>query len=244
MFEVYFRIQHDCPNTKFSMKHPEVKLVEWCNNHIHVIEVDCPDIETFTRIEPDLNDLLEWKGGKVLKKNFLEGNLQLIVKTCRCNKISPNVADVIESNSCLMIPPETYFGGWEEYRVIGFRENDYKKMFQELGELGPVEVMQKKALAEKSLRDSFVISISSMFSELTDKQVGTLLSALEYGYYQIPKKMTAEEIAGKHKVPRTTFEEHLRKAESKVLRAMAPYVRMYATRPQRPLEEQPKIIAR
>ena len=207
------------------------------------MEVDCPDIETFTRIEPDLNELLLWKGGKVLKKNFLEGNLQLIVKTCRCSKISPNVSDIIEGNSCLQIPPEIYFGGWEEYRVIGFRENDYKNMFQELGKLGPVEVIQKKAVAEKSLRDSFVISISSVFSELTDKQVGTLLSALEYGYYQIPKKMTAEEIAGKHKVPRTTFEEHLRKAESKVLRAMAPYVRMYATRPQRLIEE-PKIIAR
>ena len=207
------------------------------------MEVDCPDIETFTRIEPDLNELLLWKGGKVLKKNFLEGNLQLIVKTCRCSKISPNVSDIIEGNSCLQIPPEIYFGGWEEYRVIGFRENDYKNMFQELGKLGPVEVIQKKAVAEKSLRDSFVISISSVFSELTDKQVGTLLSALDYGYYQIPKKMTAEEIAGKHKVPRTTFEEHLRKAESKVLRAMAPYVRMYATRPQRLIEE-PKIIAR
>ncbi len=207
------------------------------------MEVDCPDIETFTRIEPDLNELLLWKGGKVLKKNFLEGNLQLIVETCRCSKISPNVSDIIEGNSCLQIPPEIYFGGWEEYRVIGFRENDYKNMFQELGKLGPVEVIQKKAVAEKSLRDSFVISISSVFSELTDKQVGTLLSALEYGYYQIPKKMTAEEIAGKHKVPRTTFEEHLRKAESKVLRAMAPYVRMYATRPQRLIEE-PKIIAR
>jgi len=94
------------------MNHPEVKLVEWCNNHIHVMEVDCPDIETFTRIEPDLNELLLWKGGKVLKKNFLEGNLQLIVKTCRCNKISPNVSDIIEGNSCLQIPPEIYFGGW------------------------------------------------------------------------------------------------------------------------------------
>ena len=218
-------------------------MVEWCNNHIHVTEVDCPDIETFTRIEPDLNELLLWQGGKVLKKNFLEGNLQLIVKTCRCGKISPNIADIVERNACLLIPPEIYVGGWEEYRVIGFRENDYKKMFQGLAELGPVEVIQKKVVAEKSLRDSFVISMSSVFSDLTDKQVGTMLSALEYGYYQIPKKTTAEEIARRHQVPRTTFEEHLRKAESKILRAMAPYVRMYATRPQHPIE-QPKIIAR
>jgi predicted DNA binding protein len=193
------------------------------------MEVDCPDIETFTRIEKDLSELLVWKGGRVLKKNFLDRNLQLIIKTCRCSKISPNVSDVIEKHSCLSVPPETFFGGWEEYRAIGFREADYKRMFRELSELGPVEIMEKKILPEKSLRDAFMISMSSVFSELTNKQVTSLLSALEYGYYQIPKKMTAEEIAHKHHVPRTTFEEHLRKAESKILRAIAPYVRMYTS---------------
>ena len=208
------------------------------------MEVGCPDIETFTRIEGDLNQLLMWKGGKVLKKNFLEGNLQLIIKTCRCNQVSPNVTDVVEDNSFLLMQPETYFGGWEEYRVIGFRESDYKKLFEQLGKLGPVEVTSKKVIPEKSIHDAFVISLSSIFSELTGKQVNSLLAALESGYYQIPKKMTAEEIAMKSRVPRTTFEEHLRKAESKVLRAIAPYVRMYASKAQGAVEEPPQIQAR
>lgn len=244
MFEVSFKLQHDCPYTRFTMKHPEVRMVEWCNNQIHVMEVDCPDIETFTRIEPDLKELLFWKGGKVLKKNFLEGNLQLIVKTCRCSKISPNVSDIIEKNSGLQMQPEVYYGGWEEYRVVGFRDNDYRKMFEELSQLGPLEIMQKKVIQEKSMRDAFVLSVSSVFSELTEKQTNSLLAAIEYGYYQVPKKMTAEEIAGKHKVPRTTFEEHLRKAESKILRAMAPYVRMYASSTQRAVEQAPEIRAK
>jgi len=244
MFEVSFKVQHDCPYTRFSKKHPEVRLVEWCNNRIHVMEVDCPDIETFTMIEKDLTELLLWKGGKILKKNFLDRNLQLIVKTCRCSKISPNISSIIEKNSCLHIPPESYYGGWEEYRVMGFRESDYRRMFRELGELGPVQILQKKALPEKSLRDAFVISMSSVFSELTDKQVNSLLAALEYGYYQVPKKITAEEIALKHHVPRTTFEEHLRKAESKILRAIAPYVRMYTSSGPYFLEHAPQIAAR
>ena len=244
MFEVSFRLQHDCPYTRFSMKNPEVRVVEWCNNRIHVMEVDCPDIETFTRIEKDLNELLLWKGGKVLKKNFLDRNLQLIIKTCSCGKVSPNVSEVIGKHSFLMIPPETYYGGWEEYRVIGFRGADYKRMFQELSELGPVQILEKKVLPEKSLRDAFVISMSSVFSELTGKQVSSLVSALEFGYYQIPKKMTAEEIAQKHHVPRTTFEEHLRKAESKILRAIAPYVRMYSSASEASLEKPPQITAK
>jgi hypothetical protein len=43
------------------------------------------------------------------------------------------------------------------------------------------------------------------------------------------EKFLIIKIAEKHKVPRTTYEEHLRKAESKILRAIAPYVRMYAS---------------
>ena len=240
MFEVAFKLQHNCPYTRFSMKHPEVRLVEWCNNRIHVMEVDCPDIETYTKIERDLTDLLLWKGGKILKKNFLEGNLQLIIKTCCCSKLSPNVDDVVEKNSCLAMPPEVYYGGWEEYRVIGFRENDYKRMFEELNRLGPVRILHKKIVPDKSIRDTFVISVNSVFSELTDKQVNSLVAALEYGYYQIPKKVTAEEIATKRNIPRTTFEEHLRKAESKTLQAMAPYIRMFAAREKR-IVEPPQI---
>lgn len=243
MFEVTFKIQHDCPYTQFSIRNPDVRVVEWCNNRIHVMEVDCPDIETFTRIEKDLSDLLLWKGGKVLKKSFLDRNLQLILKTCHCCKISPNVVDVVERNSCLDIPPETYYGGWEEYRVIGFRESDYKRMFSELSHLGPVQIVEKRVLPEKSLRDTFAVSMSSVFSELTDKQLNSIVAAVDYGYYQIPKKTTAEEIALKHHTPRTTFEEHLRKAESKILRSIAPYLRMYASNAQE-AKSVPQITAK
>jgi len=221
------------------MKHPEVRLVEWCNNKIHVAEVDCADIETYTRVERDLRELLLWKGGKILRKNFLEGNLQLIVRTCSCSKISPNVLDVVEKHSCLIMPPEVYYGGWEEYRVIGFRENDCTAIFKELNRLGPVQILRKKIIPDSSIRDIFAISVSSIFGGLTDKQVDSMLAAMEYGYYEIPKRMTAEEIAIKRKIPRTTFEEHLRKAESKTFRAMSPYIRMYGSRPRRILEASP-----
>jgi len=244
MFEVSFRVQHACPYVRFSLKHPEVRIVEWCNYKTDVLEIECSDIETFTRIGNDLQDLLSWGGGKVLKKNFSERNLQVIVKTCRDRKISPSISSVLERNSCLEIPPITYYGGWEEHRIVAFRENDYKKVFQTLSDLGQVEILQKKVLAEKTIRDSFVISLSSAFSELTQKQVDALLAALDYGYYQVPKRVTAEEIARKRRVPRTTHEEHVRKAESKILRAMAPYLRMYASSAPEPLKHAPEITPR
>jgi hypothetical protein len=36
MFEVDFKLQQDCPYTRFSMKHPEVRPVECCDDNVHV----------------------------------------------------------------------------------------------------------------------------------------------------------------------------------------------------------------
>jgi predicted DNA binding protein len=230
MFEVSFRIQHNCPYTRFSLKHPTVRVVEWCNNKTHVMEIQSPDITTFAKIEDDLEILLKWKGGRILKRTFVSGDLQLVLKTCRCGKISPNVSDVIEENAGLTIPPDVYYEGWEEYKAIGFRDSDYKKIFKDLKALGPVQILQKRVLPGRSMRDTFAITLSNVFSELTEKQTQSLLLALDCGYYKIPKQITAEEIALKNHLARTTYEEHLRKAESKVLQAISPYVRMYGSK--------------
>jgi len=55
------------------------------------------------------------------------------------------------------------------------------------------------------------------------------MAALDNGYYEVPKKMTAEEIARKYGVPRTTYEEHIRESKSKIFRAIFPYIGMYAS---------------
>jgi hypothetical protein len=238
MFEVTFRARHECPYVHFSLKHPDVRIVQWCNRRTDVLEVECSDIETFSLIEPDLKDLVLWKGGRVLKKTFGARNIQVITKTCRDTRISPSISGVVEKNSCLEIPPVVYHGGWETHRVLGFRETDFKKLFQDLSRLGAAEVVSKRVYVEKSVVDTFAISFSSVFSNLTPKQIEAIAAALESGYYQVPKKMTTEEIAQRCKVPRTTFEEHLRKAESKILHALSPHIILYSHRPSK-LEEAP-----
>jgi hypothetical protein len=242
MFEVTFRAKHDCPYVHFSEKHPDVRIVEWCNRRVDVLEIKCEDIETFSRIASDLQSLLMWKGGRVLSKSFGDKNIQVITKTCRDVRIASSIGDAVEKNSCLEIQPVTYGGGWETHRVMSFAERDYKSLFKDLERLGPVEVLDKKILPEKSMIDTFAVSLSSVFQRLTLKQVTAIATALERGYYQVPKKVSTEELAEKNGVPRTTFEEHLRKAESKVLRALAPFIILYAQSPSR-LQEAPRLVS-
>ena len=184
-----------------------------------------------------------WKGSKVLRKSFGQKNIQVITKTCRDLRISRSIGGVVEENSCLEMQPVLYGGGWETHTIIGFTEHDYKGVFKDLESLGPVEILAKRVYREKSMIDAFAVSLSSIFRELTTKQVEAIAEALQLGYYQVPKKISTEELAQKNGVPRTTFEEHLRKAESKVLRALAPFIILYAQRPMG-LREEAQLVAK
>lgn len=61
-----------------------------------------------------------------------------------------------------------------------------------------------------------------LFAELTDRQQEILLTALEMGYYEQPRRATYEDLAEELDCTKTTVGEHLRKAEEKVLTGIAP----------------------
>lgn len=61
-----------------------------------------------------------------------------------------------------------------------------------------------------------------MFTDLTDRQQEILLTALEMGYYEDPRRTTYSEIADRLHCTATTVGEHLRKIERQVLFEIAP----------------------
>ena len=52
---------------------------------------------------------------------------------------------------------------------------------------------------------------------LTNKQKDAFELAKERGYYEFPRKISVKDLSKQMKVPRTTFQGHLRKAEKKLL---------------------------
>ncbi len=64
------------------------------------------------------------------------------------------------------------------------------------------------------------IFIPEIMPELTDKQHESFKLASEYGYYEFPRKTNLHKLAKLSKISRPTFEEHLRKAEIKLLKFM------------------------
>ena len=67
--------------------------------------------------------------------------------------------------------------------------------------------------------------------KLTEKQARALLAAFEAGYYEFPRNITTEDVSLSLGIARSTFEQHLNRAEHHVIRAMLPLVRMRSGRP-------------
>lgn len=57
----------------------------------------------------------------------------------------------------------------------------------------------------------------SVLNHLTQKQREVLVTAYKLGYYDIPRKITSEELAGRLGLVNSTVVEHLRKAEQRLI---------------------------
>ena len=66
---------------------------------------------------------------------------------------------------------------------------------------------------------------------ITEKQARALLAAFEAGYYEFPRNVTTEDVSQSLGIARSTFEQHLNRAEHHVIRAMLPLVRMRSGKP-------------
>ena len=61
------------------------------------------------------------------------------------------------------------------------------------------------------------ISITHLLPELTEKQKHAMGLAIQYGYYDYPKKIELEKLAKIMKISYSTFQAHLRKAEGRIV---------------------------
>jgi predicted DNA binding protein len=228
VYEIACKIQHECPYTDLTKKLPEITFAHWCNHDRDVIEIFCEDEElsTFGQLQKDLKSLERALNVKILRKSFGVHSAQLVTEACRCAGIRRSISPVIEKHNCLRIEPILYKHGWEWYRILAFRQKDVKELFEELETFATVQMVSRRTLEETAVRESMMLSPRSLLGELTKKQAQALMIAISRGYYEIPKKLSTDEIAKSLELPRTTYEEHLRKAESKVMKAVAPLLEL------------------
>ena len=69
-------------------------------------------------------------------------------------------------------------------------------------------------IKEKKIKS---ISIMRQYPELTEKQRKAIELAIKKGYYEVPRKISVEELAKMAELSFSTFQVHLRKAEKNLI---------------------------
>ena len=186
-------------------------------------------------LEVEVGDPSEY--GEVLKEvgkiativGESEGSgIHLIESTCFCtpeNSVGMNVEDL----PVLVVSPEVMRGGWEYYRLVLFRHEDFAEVVRRLeGRDFTVEVLE--TVEVRGSLSGNLLEADSVFSSLTGKQMDAMIRAYGHGYYRLPRSADIQEIARRERVKRTTFQEHLKKGENKIIERIIPYMRLYARR--------------
>ena len=234
MFDVDLRLDHTLPFCGLSKMFPSVTFQRWCNLQVDILEFQAAKADDAEKLDSALREMLKALGARLIRFNrYSARNLEAVVG-CKCTTDNSTVAK-IEWAGCIPVMPINYRGGFEYCRLLAFTKDALSEAMGALSKMSKLEVERKSVVARESARGAITVPVDEFLGTLTKKQLSAFISALQMGYYEMPKGATMDEIAFKQGMKRSTYEEHLRKAELKILQAVRPYARLaYVTSKESP----------
>jgi len=219
LYQATIRLRHECPYRELSERFPDVTIREWYLSDCQVLEIssqEAPAEELVEEVE---------RLGSILHRSVDDAGLHVVTRACLCS-LENSIVQRFEAHNCLYQPPTVHRHGWEQYQLIAFDEADIRALYEDLDADREIEVLGKRGLSESKLPHSMLAPVDRLFDGLTDRQLAALQVALENGYYEQPRGASVSELSEGTTVARATFEEHLRKAENKLIRNAGQFVRL------------------
>ncbi len=202
MDEIALRMEHGLPFNNVAKAFPDVRVFRWCDSMVDYLEFLAEDRAALDRLD--------------------------IMVRCRCSPQNSTVR-MTEGRNYLWKPPVVYEGGRERLTVLAPEPARVRSLYRDLKEAASVKILEKVSVSPDVLRDSYTLSLSELFGDLTAKQLQVFLRAVERGYFDLPKAVSLERLAREASFGESTLQEHLSKAESRLVRALAPYLRLYGS---------------
>jgi predicted DNA binding protein len=163
--------------------------------------------------------------GTVLHESEDEDGYHVVTQSCLCS-LEQSIIDRFEEHNCLYQSPTIYRQGWEHYTMVAFDSADIRALLGELRADREIELLSKTSISETQIPHSMLAPASQLFESITDRQLAALQLALESGYYEQPRQTSLRDLADQTAVARSTYEEHLRKAENKLLTNAGQFLRL------------------
>lgn len=202
---------------------PSASVFIWCNSENDVIEIvvrnpdDYPVVMEEVQAHPIMNAMDEVSDDR---------RLYLNVSECHCMEHNTIVRH-IGKLSIINIFPNMIENGWTYHRLIVLKHEDLEELLRRFDKNGWFYKILRKVHFDGFVASSLTMSSDALFSGLTEKQMEAILTAHRHGYYNLPRDADVKSIAIKQKVPRTTFQEHLTKAENKLVGALIPHLKLF-----------------
>lgn len=125
----------------------------------------------------------------------------------------------ITAAGCTVLWPALFEAGEETYTILAPTREALDTLAQKLRAHGQVVVERVVEANPGELAVS--VPLTDITTALTERQLFILQRAIAEGYYASPRRTSTEALAALFGVTRSTLEEHLRKAERRVLEGFA-----------------------
>jgi hypothetical protein len=225
LYEVALKVTSKGFFMDLTRRFPSASVFIWCNRENDVIEVVVRNPEEYPLVVEEIH-VQRARIKDIMEEISDEQRLYLNLHRCDCMK-SDTIVRHIGKLNILNIFPNMLENGWAYHRLIVFRHKDLEELFMRFEKWGWFYKILRKVPFDGFVASSLTMSADALFSGLTEKQMEAVLAAHRHGYYNLPRAADVKTIAAKEKVPRTTFQEHLTKAENKLVAALVPNIKLF-----------------
>ena len=183
----------------------------WCNDHCDLLHVSGEGGEAVVvHVEQAVG----------VRERLVEDDERLLItEACLKEHERDHIEATLADHDCLLVPPLKYADGAKWCRVLALDPANLTAFYRDVAEEHKVTVESKRRVESVSA-DRPLLTLDSALPDLSPRQREVLRTAAEMGYYRIPRDTTTAEVADVVGVERRTLEEHLRRAENKLLTAL------------------------
>lgn len=192
----------------------EAAIELWCNEHCDLLHVLGPCEEAVEYVSSQVG----------VRDRIRDGNEQLIItEDCLKQHEEGYIESYVQDHDCLLLPPLKYQNGTKRVRVLALDSDRLTSFFRDLTADFSVEVDSKRTVAVPVTGSPF-LQLDLFLPDLSARQHEVLLKAWEEGYYEIPREVTTAELADGFDLDRRTVEDHIRRAEKKIVDALSDHL--------------------
>jgi len=205
------RVHHPCPYCDLSVEFPQTLFLLWCDNRRDTFLVSSPEREEADRAVTALRRSFH-------ARLLLSDGANALVEVPDFEWASPpSVTGLARRAKVWVLPPVVYSEGRETYRFVASDRRRLNQLIRQVRRLGEVEIL---SLSDRSsletVRDHPTASVH-FFEGLSERQTRSLVAAHDAGLLEIPARASWAEVARREGLSRSTFGEHLRKAQLRIL---------------------------